>query len=119
MQKLCIRCRLHSEFKKNSNGKYICKNCAKVSVTKSRRKLKKKAIAYLGGKCEKCGYDKCPAALEFHHKSDNKEFTFSGSIVSWDKAKKELDKCQLLCSNCHREAHWFIEPEPDLFNTNI
>jgi predicted HNH restriction endonuclease len=70
------------------------------------RILKKKAVAYLGGKCEKCGYT--GVALTFHHKDpEEKEFTF-GSFVDkpWAKVVKELDKCQLLCFNCHMEIHW-------------
>ena len=65
------------------------------------------AIEHLGGKCEKCGYDKHPAAMEFHHKTDiDKEFTIA-SVANrkWEIVKKEIAKCQLLCSNCHRILH--------------
>jgi len=75
-------------------------------VHKTQRTKKVKAIEYYGGKCVKCGYDRCPDALEFHHQSDKIE---SASYVvmrwSWEKAKVELDKCLLLCANCHRETH--------------
>ena len=74
---------------------------------KRRLEIKKMAIEYLGGKCEICGYNKCPDAFDFHHKDPSiKEFRIgSFRIKSWEKIKKELDKCQLLCSNCHRELH--------------
>lgn len=66
------------------------------------------AIEYLGGKCETCGYDKCVAALEFHHK-DPKEKDFAigvkGYTRGWETVKRELNKCILVCSNCHRELH--------------
>ena len=72
-----------------------------------RQRIKKQCIEYLGGKCENCGYDKCTAALDFHHKDMNeKEFNISGgSLKSFEKLKPELDKCILLCANCHREIH--------------
>jgi len=44
--------------------------------------------------------------MDFHHKDDTlKEFTISGWYnLSWEKLRKELDKCVILCSNCHREV---------------
>ena len=74
------------------------------AVSKSRRKLKKKAVEYKGGKCVICGYNRCIGALEFHHfDGDDKEFNISHSSFGWEKVKKELDKCILICANCHRE----------------
>jgi hypothetical protein len=76
-------------------------------VKSHRQKIKERAIEYKGGKCEKCGYKKCNRALEFHHTSPNeKDFTISKySVLSWNKVKIELDKCILICANCHRELH--------------
>jgi DNA-binding CsgD family transcriptional regulator len=76
-------------------------------VKTHRQKIKEKAIKYKGEKCEKCGYNKCIRALEFHHLDPNKkDFTIGNyKILSWDKIKIELDKCILICSNCHREIH--------------
>lgn len=78
------------------------------AVQKRRKALRKKALEYKGNKCMFCGYDKCQEALEFHHiDKDKKEFGLSaqGLTRSWDKIKKELEKCVLLCANCHREEH--------------
>jgi DNA-binding CsgD family transcriptional regulator len=77
-------------------------------VKTRRNKLKEMAVEYLGGKCVGCGYNKCIWALEFHHKDSNeKDFTISTySTLSWEKLKKELDKCELRCSNCHKEIHY-------------
>jgi len=78
------------------------------SVQKRRRKIKQMAIDYKGGCCQSCGYDKCNGALEFHHiDPTQKDFSLSskGHCTSWDKVKKELDKCVLVCANCHREIH--------------
>lgn len=81
-----------------------------INVSKRRKKLKLMAIAYKGGKCINCTYDKCVDALEFHHTNPTeKDFAFTkGYSTSWDKMKKELDKCILLCANCHREEHYRI-----------
>lgn len=75
--------------------------------TESRRLKKQQAAQYLGGKCEVCGYNKCISALEFHHKNgDEKDVSISAlTNRTWNKLQKELDKCQLLCANCHRELH--------------
>ena len=64
-------------------------------------------IDYKGGKCEKCGYDKCMRALEFHHLNPNeKDFGLSKNLSkSISALKAEADKCILLCSNCHAEEH--------------
>ena len=65
-------------------------------------------ITHKGGKCVKCGYNKCIAALEFHHCNPaEKDFTIA-NVKSYsfnETIIKELDKCILVCSNCHREIH--------------
>jgi hypothetical protein len=79
-----------------------------LKVKSHRQKIKEKAIEYKGGKCEKCGYDKCKWVFDFHHLIPNeKDFAISRySTLAWDKVKKELDKCIMLCANCHRELHY-------------
>ena len=63
-------------------------------------------IDYKGGKCQICGYNKCANALEFHHLDPTlKDFTISGGTRSFNSLKSEVDKCILVCSNCHREIH--------------
>ncbi len=67
--------------------------------------LKESAIAYMGGCCRVCGYKKCARALHFHHlNSYEKDFTIS-SKSNWYDIVRELNKCILLCSNCHMEVH--------------
>ena len=73
-----------------------------------RKKIKEWAIKYKGGQCENCGYNKCYEALDFHHRDKTqKDFCISDRNLTlhWDEIKKELDKCSLLCANCHREEH--------------
>ena len=70
-----------------------------------RRERKEMAVEYKGGKCERCGYDKCMGALDFHHKNpEEKEFILAHAS-GWEKMKEELGKCTLLCKNCHYELH--------------
>jgi hypothetical protein len=57
-------------------------------------------------KCERCGYDKCIIALEFHNTDPKeKDFQISGKSLSFENLKNEVDKCMLVCSNCHSEIH--------------
>ncbi len=91
-----------------SEKRYRCVKCRSNAVQKRRDKLKKILIEYKGGKCEICNYDKCISALEFHHiNSKEKEFGIGekGYTRSLDKNKQEVDKCILVCANCHREIH--------------
>lgn len=75
-------------------------------VRSTHQRLKQKAIDYKGGKCQECEYNKCNAALTFHHiNPEEKSFTISGKSISWERIKVEIDKCLLLCFNCHAELH--------------
>lgn len=94
--------------KEGTKERYRCKKCAVDAVNKRRRKVKGMAVDYKGGCCVRCGYDKSVWALEFHHiDPTQKDFAISssGHCKSWDKVKCELDKCILVCSNCHSEIH--------------
>lgn len=78
------------------------------AVSRKRKNLKRDLVEYKGGKCEKCGYNKCVAAMDFHHiNPKEKDFALSrnGHTKSWEKLRQEADKCLLVCSNCHREIH--------------
>lgn len=73
-----------------------------------RLRVKMKLIEYKGGKCQKCGFDKpIPRVYDFHHRDPKtKEFTISGQkTVGFEKLKKEVNKCDMLCRNCHAEVH--------------
>jgi predicted HNH restriction endonuclease len=88
--------------------RYYEKNKEKVYRRKMerRKRLKREILKMLGGKCSKCGYNKCENALDFHHKED-KEGTINRLLKneSREKILKEAKKCILLCANCHREVH--------------
>lgn len=79
-----------------------------MAVSRRRQKLREMAREYKGNKCAVCGYKKCPSALEFHHRDPKKKdfgLSVKGLTRSWDKIKEEIDKCTLICANCHREIH--------------
>ena len=79
-----------------------------AAVHTRRKKVRRMAVEYKGGKCEMCGYDRCVDALEFHHNDQSgKKFGISekGYTRSWKMVKDELDKCVMICANCHRELH--------------
>jgi 5-methylcytosine-specific restriction endonuclease McrA len=116
MRKYCEIC--NEEFDTNSSTRKYCYKCSGDSTRKDnetrkhqktvlRRSMKLQAIKMLGGKCSKCGYDRCVDALEFHHENqDEKEFKLgSGNTMSWVDYKSEAMKCILVCSNCHKEIH--------------
>ncbi len=77
------------------------------AVNDRRKRIKGILIKNLGGYCCCCGYDRCNGALEFHHiDPKDKKFTF-GSMVSksLQAITEEIQKCVLVCSNCHKEVH--------------
>lgn len=105
------------EISKSTVLKYVTtikriktKESRKKDVVKAvlnwRIKVKAKLVDYKGSKCEKCGYNKCISALEFHHLNPNeKDISIGGSTKSFEVLKKEVDKCIMVCANCHREIH--------------
>ena len=78
-------------------------------VMRAQRRKKMFAVEQFGGKCQICGYDKCISALDFHHVDKTSKKENPAYVImrwSWKKAKTELEKCILVCSNCHREIHF-------------
>lgn len=93
----------------------VCKNCheeihyteniKKESPTKNSKKI---FLNIKGGKCEICKYNKCPSSLVFHHlDKSKKDFRMAEIryISDMEIIINELNKCQLLCQNCHQEIH--------------
>ena len=75
-------------------------------VRKFRKNRKQLLVNACGGKCQKCGYNTCIEALEFHHiDPKQKDFTIAAKIMSLDACVKELKKCVMVCCRCHRELH--------------
>ncbi|HEX4623496.1 MAG TPA: hypothetical protein VH231_03515 [Solirubrobacteraceae bacterium] len=96
-------------------GHLRCSRCRVDAVTARRRKVKEILVAEAGGGCAICGYDRCMAALEFHHIDPaEKAFHISrrGVSRSLAKARAEARKCVLLCSNCHMEVEMGLHAIP-------
>jgi transposase-like protein len=86
---------------------YRCRRCASEAVTAYRRSVKRRLVEEAGGACRLCGYDRCIAALEFHHVDPaTKRFSLSlkGVARAFATVREEAAKCVLLCSNCHAEV---------------
>lgn len=103
-------CRVHGDTifytfnLKSGNKKHTCATCMIERQKAARVRLKIDLIEVMGGCCEDCGYKKHIEALEFHHLS-GKDRQVS-TIRNRQKAFEEIQKCRLLCRNCHMEAHW-------------
>jgi hypothetical protein len=70
------------------------------------RERKQRCIDYKGGVCATCGEMPHPSAMDFHHVDPStKSFSIGFGSKSFDKIKEELDKCVMLCANCHRQLH--------------
>jgi hypothetical protein len=81
-------------------------NIPKEYYSDKRYKIKKELVDYKGGSCEICGYNKSLRALQFHHTNPKeKDFNIGGTTTLNETVKKELDKCVLVCANCHSEIH--------------
>lgn len=126
-RKYCLECSpfgAHNTRKLGANSLHVCSVCHKMfgysrvagdrktvcaSCRTSEKRLEKKrrAVEYKGGACEKCGYSRSISALQFHHRDPaTKTFSISNKMsVSWPRIKAEVEKCDLLCANCHAEHH--------------
>lgn len=114
--KTCVKCletKDLSQFYKQSDrvsGTSYCKSCKNSYDMARWTQRKVDAVEYKGGKCQLCGYNKYYGALEFHHNNPlEKDHEWTKlRLQSWDKIVAELDKCTLLCANCHRETHYAL-----------
>ncbi len=104
-----LHCPRHglTTFVRRDAGGYRCAKCRSEAVSRRRRRVKAILVAEAGGRCAICGYERCIAALEFHHRAPaDKSFSLShrGVARSIEKARAEAEKCVLLCANCHAEV---------------
>ena len=112
--KTCTKCQkkkcLDSFYKKSNRNSSYCKACFDLYCKERWKIRKKKAVVYKGSKCNDCPiaypeYHTC--IFDFHHTDPKlKEMDWQKlRQYSWTKVTVELDKCILLCSNCHRLRH--------------
>jgi len=109
----CVDCHisltLANAYRKGKDNNVLqsyCKNCLHKRQMYRWKKRKEEAIKYKGGICEDCDGIFPPEVYQFHHRTDDKEFSWAkGRLYSWDRVIKEIDKCALLCANCHVLRH--------------
>ena len=106
-EKICPICGTHFIPKTTAaNQRTCCYSCMPDGVQLTRGMFLAKIKEARGGKCARCGYDKCIKALEFHHiDPSKKDFTISNDHFKLQEAIDESKKCILICSNCHKELH--------------
>ncbi len=93
--------------KENGNIVYRCKKCNTAKVLKRAKKLRNLILDLEGRKCLLCSYNKCEYSLHFHHLNPTiKKFGLTAKFLrsrSIKRVLQELDKCILVCANCHGE----------------
>ena len=105
-ERLCSKCKVILPINQFYGRHTYCKECSNKYTVTRLRNYKIQAVKHKGGKCQICGYNKFFGALEFHHLDPSKkDFNLAQSNRRFEAVKAELDKCILLCSNCHRETH--------------
>lgn len=103
----CETCGETKEAEFYGKQKATCKRCANANSVEKWKILKLRAIEYKGGCCLACEYSKFYGALEFHHRDPTeKDHNWNTlRLCTWNTIERELNRCDLLCSNCHREEH--------------
>lgn len=97
--KVCVRSKQRSYRAENLE---LYKKQSYIRYTSN----KQKAVEYKGGKCLDCGGIFPNYVYDFHHLDPNEKDHSWSLGCSWRKVKEELDKCVMLCANCHRVRHW-------------
>ncbi len=98
------------EYHRNYHKKWYKKNRIKQIAKQKERRQKR--VDWLRDYKVKRGCISCdenhPAALVFHHASDDKEFGIAEMPNNFgiERIKKEVDKCIVMCRNCHAKGHW-------------
>ena len=110
-ERKCSKCQeiksIKSFYKSKKKTHSWCKPCNNKDSWKRQKNIKAQCVEYKGGKCENCGIEDDPCIYDFHHvDASEKSYTIARfSSRSLESLKSELDKCILLCSNCHRKQH--------------
>lgn len=81
--------------------------CGSCNTKIRRYRTKAAAIKLLGGKCADCGWIGNQAAFQFHHKNPHHKDFIIGNVANkkWEVIIREVNKCILLCANCHAIKH--------------
>ena len=109
--------RYYREPSKHDNHRQISSR-----ISMHRRRIKRKAVDYSGGKCIRCSYNRHENSLAFHHldPSTKESGIASGCTHGWDRTKIEVDKTILVCHNCHAEYHAGLwEPDQQMIHQQM
>ena len=114
-EKACSKCKIskpkegfYTRKRNTSTLSSLCRVCNRENRNHRARSFKAECVEYKGGECQVCGYASSMAALDFHHIDPSKKSFAIGSCRKTkfnDDIEKELDKCALVCANCHRAIH--------------
>ena len=113
-QKQCIDCNSLLEdyvAPTNGGGKRMgrrCTPCYHKHQSNKRQALKRRAVEHLGDKCAHCNQSFPDECYDFHHLSDKKHDVgkLTHATKKWETILEEINKCILLCANCHRIHHY-------------
>jgi len=86
-----------------------CRDCREQDKRDRKERIREKIREFReDSECAHCGFED-HRALDFHHDEDNKSFTIGDALSkgrSWKTIKEEIEKCEVLCANCHRVEHY-------------
>lgn len=98
---------MHDVWYPKNKTKHIADNAAWNKQNRMKKRLLLDEIKMREG-CLDCGYKEDAVALEFDHKDNEKNFSVGSTRMldqSWSKIEKEIEKCDVVCANCHRIRH--------------
>lgn len=96
-----------ADWYQRHNSDPVWKEQRNKQRAEKRRDNKRKAVEFMGSKCNKCGGSFPDCCYDFHHKDPTDINDIPSSILhcSWKRILEELSKCIMVCSNCHRIIH--------------
>jgi len=83
----------------------FCKNCKKIEIKHAHRDLKSRAVILMGNQCADCHRQFPQCVYQFHHLDPKEKDIGIAKIHSWEKMQSELQKCVMICANCHSIRH--------------
>ncbi len=123
--KVCTKCGIgkplrefYGDNRKKDKKQPWCKTCSDLASKNFYRKRHMEWQDFLGKDrltCMECGYNKCRAAIEFHHRNPEEKVFEIGRWIQYHSCNnqnkklvlEEVDKCDSLCATCHRELHYY------------
>jgi hypothetical protein len=108
----CIQCDALLRDKGWERYAKVCGKCYKAKIREIDKQLRAEMRAAFGGCCCRCGYDRCIAALHFHHKDSSEKRLWNTTRVTGGRGSTSVrevrahpERFELVCANCHFEIH--------------